>query len=169
MWSLPSLPAWHPMGRTLVEEGEVGFCVSLFFADFIPLVAAKSRASPRGVWITSLGGRIRVLARGSPRTSLQACPGSRGSPFLPLHGDWPVQAPRHGAGLLHLDLAAQGTTGRPLTSEHPGPLPLQDSPERAPSQDSGLESSVPFSSPTFATRSLCELSCCTFLGLSFPL
>lgn len=134
MWSLPSLPAWHPMGRTLVEEGEVGFCVSLFFADFIPLVAAKSGASPRGVWITSLGGRIRVLARGSPRTSLQACPGSRGSPFLPLHRDWPVQAPRHGAGLLHLDLAAQGTTGRPLTSEHPGPLPLQDSPERAPTR-----------------------------------
>lgn len=122
------------MGRTLVEEGEVGFCVSLFFADFIPLVAAKSGASPRGVWITSLGGRIRVLARGSPRTSLQACPGSRGSPFLPLHRDWPVQAPRHGAGLLHLDLAAQGTTGRPLTSEHPGPLPLQDSPERAPTR-----------------------------------
>lgn len=134
MWSLPSLPAWHPMGRTLVEEGEVGFCVSLFFADFIPSVAANSGASPRGVWITSLGGWICVLARGSPRTSLQACPGSRGSPFLPLHRDWPVQAPRHGAGLLHLDLAAQGTTGRPLTSEHPGPLPLQDSPERAPTR-----------------------------------
>lgn len=40
----------------------MGFCFSLFFANRIPLIAAKRGAPPRGVWITPLGGLIQVLA-----------------------------------------------------------------------------------------------------------
>lgn len=57
---------------------------------------------------------------------------AEGALVLPLHGDCLVQARRRGASLFHFDLTALGATGQPVTTEHPGPLPLQDTVPRGP-------------------------------------
>lgn len=83
---------------------------------------------------------------------------------------FPCCVPRHRAGLFHWDWL-QGSHWESCSLRAARSISSSGhSPKGAPSQDTGLETSIPLSSPSFATGSLCELPKSLHLpGPQFPL